>query len=190
MNDDKERSVFPVEEILDFRKRTRNKKGHRRATFEYLVKWEGYPESDNTWEPATQLTGCEESIRQFDEKRRADLCLASQLRVTGNDVLSSIARADSVLDNDTQSVLHHLLVYTKAGQQRRLILDEAMVAAISALHTSGRCPVDKSSKQNHRIGKRTAKRRKKRDNRRAAARRGVQFAALGQTSGGVVDVAP
>lgn len=33
----------------------------------YLVKWEGYPESDNTWEPAENLK-CPEVVQRFLEK--------------------------------------------------------------------------------------------------------------------------
>ena len=33
---------------------------------EYLVKWLGYPESENTWEPATHLTNCQQLLREFE----------------------------------------------------------------------------------------------------------------------------
>jgi hypothetical protein len=32
---------------------------------EYLVKWSGYPESESTWEPATNLTNCRQLLAQF-----------------------------------------------------------------------------------------------------------------------------
>lgn len=32
---------------------------------EYLVKWLGYPDSENTWEPETHLTNCQKLLRQF-----------------------------------------------------------------------------------------------------------------------------
>ena len=34
---------------------------------EYLVKWLGYPESENTWEPPTNLTNCQELLSQFQQ---------------------------------------------------------------------------------------------------------------------------
>jgi hypothetical protein len=42
---------WEVERILDHRSRRVN----RRSVMEYLVKWRGYPDSDNSWEPVTNL---------------------------------------------------------------------------------------------------------------------------------------
>jgi hypothetical protein len=36
---------------------------------EYLIKWKGYPNSENTWEPVKNLTGCLDLLRQFDKQR-------------------------------------------------------------------------------------------------------------------------
>ena len=52
---------YEVEAVLD-------SKRHGRGT-KYLVKWEGYPEADNTWEPYALLKGtAEEALREFHEQ--------------------------------------------------------------------------------------------------------------------------
>ncbi len=44
---------------------------HRRhgwsRTLQYLIKWEGYPESDNTWELAGQIHALE-CVKQYHKK--------------------------------------------------------------------------------------------------------------------------
>lgn len=52
---------YTVEKILD--KRIRGGKT------EYLIKWEGYPDSENTWEPDDNLD-CPELISGFEEKAK------------------------------------------------------------------------------------------------------------------------
>jgi len=51
---------FEVQNILD-------KKILRGKSF-YLVKWEGYPESDNTWEPLENLVNSSVLIEEFERK--------------------------------------------------------------------------------------------------------------------------
>jgi len=52
---------FTVERILD--KRVRNGKG------EYLIKWEGYPDTENTWEPVDNLD-CPDIIAAYEERAK------------------------------------------------------------------------------------------------------------------------
>src|ERR1700761_7319276 len=54
---------FEVEEILKSRKRGRGR--------QYLVKWKGYPNSENTWEPARHLTHAKKKLNDF-LKRNAE----------------------------------------------------------------------------------------------------------------------
>jgi hypothetical protein len=52
-------SLYEVEDILD--KRYNIKTGQE----EYRVKWEGYPESQATWEPISNLQYVLELIQEF-----------------------------------------------------------------------------------------------------------------------------
>ena len=56
--------AWEVEHILA--KRTRG--SGRRRHIEYLVKWKGYNEWENTWEPITNLSQAQESIDQLNNK--------------------------------------------------------------------------------------------------------------------------
>lgn len=53
---------FVVEEIVGKRYNNKTKQ------FEYLLKWEGYPSEQNTWEPYANLTSCRYLIREYERK--------------------------------------------------------------------------------------------------------------------------
>lgn len=57
--EDESEEEFKVERIIDKRKTKRGK-------MEYLIKWEGYPDEDNTWEPEENCE-CKERIEEFDK---------------------------------------------------------------------------------------------------------------------------
>jgi hypothetical protein len=52
---------YEVEKILDAQPRGRGRKLH------YLIKWKGYPTSDNSWEPAAHVHA-EEAIAEFQKR--------------------------------------------------------------------------------------------------------------------------
>jgi hypothetical protein len=51
---------YTVEEIKDLRKNGRQQ--------EYLVKWQGWPEAYNTWEPERNLTNCKELVTEYHQR--------------------------------------------------------------------------------------------------------------------------
>jgi len=53
---------YSVEKILD--------KRLRHGKVEYLIKWEGYPDSENTWEPQANLD-CPEIIQGFEDAAKS-----------------------------------------------------------------------------------------------------------------------
>jgi transposase InsO family protein len=57
-----ENQEWEVEEILE-------KKGQK-----YLVKWKGYPDEDNTWEPRTHLKNCQNLLRRFHSRKNLSHC--------------------------------------------------------------------------------------------------------------------
>ena len=55
--------IFNVEKIL---KKKRTEDGEVR----YLVKWEGYDSTENTWEPPQNFSGCPHVLENFEKKLR------------------------------------------------------------------------------------------------------------------------
>ena len=55
---------YEVQTILDVR---RGNKGRKRQ-MEYLIKWKGYDNEHNSWEPKKNLTSCKELITEFHKR--------------------------------------------------------------------------------------------------------------------------
>lgn len=53
---------YVVEKILD-------KKIDTKGRSKYLVKWEGYPSSSNTWEPLENLVDCDSALEKYEVRR-------------------------------------------------------------------------------------------------------------------------
>uniref|UniRef100_A0A1B6EPS8 Chromo domain-containing protein n=1 Tax=Cuerna arida TaxID=1464854 RepID=A0A1B6EPS8_9HEMI len=58
-----EAEEYVVERIVDVRT--------RRGVKHYFIKWSGYPDSENTWEPEENLT-CPELIEEFKRKQKEE----------------------------------------------------------------------------------------------------------------------
>jgi hypothetical protein len=73
-----EDNEFEVEKILDHRKRPHSWSNIDYVDMEYLIKWKGYPTSDNTWEPEDNLANCKQMLQayrraEFPRNRERDL---------------------------------------------------------------------------------------------------------------------
>lgn len=76
-------SEFIVESVID-------KKIDSRGFAKYLVKWEGYPASQNSWEPLENLVACDKRIEEFEMRRATKLArMALQQAANGSKSESS-----------------------------------------------------------------------------------------------------
>lgn len=57
--------VWRVERILDHEDRLEGRSRKRRVRY-YLIKWEGYPPDQNSWEPAENLLTCDKDIAAYE----------------------------------------------------------------------------------------------------------------------------
>ena len=83
-----------MEQILDSRTKGRNQQ------VQYLVKWVGYPDSDNQWLDVDQLTA-DEAIREFKQKR-PDAVVHIRCGLMGNPLIDfplMSSPAPSTIDN-------------------------------------------------------------------------------------------
>lgn len=68
-NSKRESEEFLVERILDHRV-DRLYNTHGEQQLEFLIKWQGYPESSNTWEPASNCTNCDLKVAAYWDRKR------------------------------------------------------------------------------------------------------------------------
>ena len=93
INDEEE---YEVEQILDSRVQGRNQR------VQYLVKWVGYPDSDNQWFNAEQLTA-DEAIREF-KRRRPNAITHIRRMKTGNPLIDFMSSpTPSTIENIIRS---------------------------------------------------------------------------------------
>ena len=110
INDEEE---YEVEQILDSRIQGRNRK------IQYLVKWVGYPDSDNQWLDVDQVTA-DDAIREFKRKRPNAVTHLRHAK-TGNpliDFMSSPTPStiENVLRSDASSPHEYSLAAPQIGR--------------------------------------------------------------------------
>ncbi len=58
-------NFFKVEKVLDHQNRKRPGKAKKRTKRFFLIRWEGYPPSEDSWEPEENLHECEDALAEY-----------------------------------------------------------------------------------------------------------------------------
>ncbi|KAE9548944.1 hypothetical protein FO519_007850 [Halicephalobus sp. NKZ332] len=87
---------YEVEKIVDSR--------FVRGRHEFLIKWKGYPDEQNTWEPENNLDNCQDALTEFHKRIRANMDAKSKKRVT---------KRKTSVESQTESSLDHHPTHAK-----------------------------------------------------------------------------
>jgi hypothetical protein len=65
--------LYTVDRLLDHKVERRGKGRRRKAVFMFRVRWQGYGEEHDTWEPSSNLLNCRREVREYKESNGLEL---------------------------------------------------------------------------------------------------------------------
>lgn len=134
-----EDDVYVVEKIVGSRKRNGVK--------QYLIKWESYPDSENTWEKEGNIF-CKKLIREYEKsQKKIDKPSENEKkpRKKGHHKVSPRKRLSRAVTNEWDDLVEKVVSVSKDGDDKNFMVEllfkngERGLLPVSQVHT--KCPL-------------------------------------------------
>ena len=97
----------------------------RKGQVEYLIKWQGFEESENTWKPAENLVFCIEKIKNYEENRRLHNNKSMATRASSSLTRSGKRHSPEITQEESQTASENIpMAKTRGRKSQQALLEK------------------------------------------------------------------